>query len=459
MKFELSRLDYGIILLYFVANMVVGFSAIRRKKSGGMADFLLGGRQLTLPIFVATLVSTWYGGVLGVGEYSYRYGILNWVVLGLPYYVFALLYAWFLAPRIVSSGVLTLPDLLGKFYDRKASGVGAILLLLLVSPAPYLLMLWVLLKPIIGIPMWLSMFLVIVCSVAYLFQGGFRSDVRTDVLDFILMYSGLAVLPVAAYFQWGGFGFLKENLPALHLSWDGGQTWGYIGSWWFLALWTLVEPTFYQRCLAAKDIRVARWGIVCSIPFWFLFDAITMVAGLYARAALPDLSDPILSYPALADKILPSVWKGFFYVGMLATIFSSLNSLAFLSASTLGRDLVWRFMPIRGLSEEGHVKWGLFVSIVAGTLIALWLPSVVDIWYTLATVAVAGLLFPLCMGYSQKWKPRPQDSFWIMLGGSGTSLVWMFLPYKPLGLEPIYPGLMVALFAYGYSLVRSRGLA
>ena len=50
----------------------------------GAAEYLVMGRTLALPAFVATLVSTWYGGVLGVGEYSYRYGISNWLVFGLP---------------------------------------------------------------------------------------------------------------------------------------------------------------------------------------------------------------------------------------------------------------------------------------------------------------------------------------------------------------------------------------
>ena len=47
-----------------------------------------------------TLVSTWYGGILGVGEFSYRYGISNWVIQGVPYYVFALFFAFLLAKRI-----------------------------------------------------------------------------------------------------------------------------------------------------------------------------------------------------------------------------------------------------------------------------------------------------------------------------------------------------------------------
>ncbi|HEX9829370.1 MAG TPA: hypothetical protein VGB10_04085, partial [Bacteroidota bacterium] len=76
---NLSPIDSALILLYFAAVVYVGFRAARRQKSD-TDEFLLAGRTLTLPMFVATLVSTWYGGILGVGEFSYNFGISNWVV-------------------------------------------------------------------------------------------------------------------------------------------------------------------------------------------------------------------------------------------------------------------------------------------------------------------------------------------------------------------------------------------
>jgi len=89
--------------------------------------FLLAGRTLTLPVFVATLVSTWYGGILGVGEYSYRFGISNWVVFGVPYYIFALVFALFLAKKVRATNLFTIPDRLEQAYDKRTAIAGAIL--------------------------------------------------------------------------------------------------------------------------------------------------------------------------------------------------------------------------------------------------------------------------------------------------------------------------------------------
>ena len=67
--------------------------------SAGEADYLVAGRRLTLPGFVASLVTTWYGGILGVGEYGWSYGISSWLVFGVPYYLWAGVFALVLARR------------------------------------------------------------------------------------------------------------------------------------------------------------------------------------------------------------------------------------------------------------------------------------------------------------------------------------------------------------------------
>jgi len=44
-------------------------------------------------------VATWYGGILGVGEYTWRYGVSNWLVFGVPYYLAAAGFAGHISVR------------------------------------------------------------------------------------------------------------------------------------------------------------------------------------------------------------------------------------------------------------------------------------------------------------------------------------------------------------------------
>jgi solute:Na+ symporter, SSS family len=453
-----SFLDTLLILLYFAAVVFIGFRSVRKEKTS-TDEYLLAGRSLTLPVFVATLVSTWYGGILGVGEYSYQYGISNWVVFGVPYYFFAIIFAFALAKKARTTNLATIPDKLYEAYDTKTSLLGAMLTFVLVSPAPYVLMLGILVQLVFGTSLVASILLSTFLTVCYLYAGGFRSDVNTNIAEFILMFAGFAIIIPFAYAKFGGFDFLQSNLPPLHLTWHGGNSLQFIFVWFFIALWTLVDPAFHQRCYAAKDGATAQKGILLSTLCWFVFDFFTSTAGLYARAAMPHLQQPLLAYPMLAEITLPSVAKGMFYIGMLATIMSTLSSLTFIGAVTIGNDIIGRLLvheekDIRSAAITLWTKFGLVISAGFAVVLALWIPSVVKLWYVIGTAIIPGLLVPLIASYFERLKIPAAFAFAAMLLGWSVSTVWLLWGQMNGGnyffsIEPMYPGLCVSLAVWG----------
>ncbi|MBI3193756.1 MAG: sodium:solute symporter family protein [Ignavibacteriae bacterium] len=471
--------DYLVIFAYFGIILYVGFRSARKKQSSD-EDFLLAGRSLTLPVFVMTLVSTWYGGILGVGEFSYRYGISNWVTQGVPYYIFAAIFAFLLAKKIRETNLVSLPDKLEQSYDKKTAILGSALTFILMTPAPYILMLSIFLQMLFGWSLFISILVTAVVSVSYLYFGGFHSDVDTDKVEFVFMFLGFAIIIPFCVLSFGGLEYLQSNLPPLHLTWHGGNSWQYIFVWFFIALWTLVDPAFHQRCYAAKDGATAQKGILVSILFWFVFDFLTATAGLYARAALPNLTEPMKAYPMLAELVLPPVAKGLFYVGMFATIMSTLNTLAFVSAQTLGRDIGCRlsvdgsWLAVCGSwfgkssnlksvtsnpkpSSTTLIRFGLIISFLVSIALAALVPSVVKIWYTVGTIVIPGLLVPLVSSYFERLNVSSRFAFLSMLFGWLTSLCWLILGTDgvyPFGVEPIYPGLVVSLGLWGVGKVK-----
>ena len=452
-----SLVDLFLILAYFAGVMWVGFRA-RRRSGTGAEEYLLAGRTLTLPMFVATLVSTWYGGILGVGEYSYRYGISNWVVFGIPYYFFALVFALFLAKKAREGNAGSIPEQLYRAYGRPTSLVGAVLTFVLVTPAAYVLMLGVLVQLIFGIDLTVAIIVSTLATLCYLYAGGFRSDVHANVLEFILMFLGFAVIVPFAVLKFGGLPFLQSHLPPLHLTWHGGNSFQFILVWFFIALWTLVDPAFYQRCAAAKDGATAKKGILVSIGFWLVFDFLTSTAGLYARAALPDLKEPMFSYPMLAELTLPAVAKAIFYIGMLATIMSTLSSLTFIGATTIGNDIVGRLWGRKNRSSNGALvmRWSQYGLVITGAfavLLAVLIPSVVRLWYSIGTAIIPGLLVPLMASYFPALKIRAPFALAAMIGGCLTSTVWLAAGMMNggsyfLSIEPMYPGLLLSLLVW-----------
>ena len=456
MQNHLTPPDYLVLLLYVAGLFVLGFLRSRRGASS-TEEYIVAGRRLSLPAFVATLVSTWYGGILGVGEYSYSYGISNWLVFGVPYYLYATIFAVFLAGRAWQTRHLTIPDQLERSYGRRAGLWGALFIFILSTPAPYVLMLGVLCEMLFGWPLWLGTAAGALFSMLYAFRGGFSAVVRTEILQFILMYAGFALLLVFAVREFGGPGFLLAHLPPLHLTWHGGNSPQFIFVWYFIAMSTLVDPSFYQRCYAAKSPATARNGILVSVGFWFLFDFLTTTTGLYARAALPALEHAVESYPRLAVFLLPPLVRGLFFVAMFATIMSTIDGYAFVSAITLGRDVwwKWRYAGARSGGDNPEpttfIRLSLIVTFLAAVGLAVWSPSVVNLWYQVGTLATPALLVPLASSFSSRWKMSPNAAMVSMLGSASVTGLCMLAKghgYGLWGLEPIYPGLLTSVCVF-----------
>jgi len=454
---KLSPWDILFLVSYLILLLYLGFRNFRQVDRSRQDDFLLGNRSLTLPSFVATLVTTWYGGILGIGEFAYNYGLSTWIVFGLPYYIFALLYALILAPRVRRAGTFTIADMLYQKYGRTVGLFGSICLLFMTTPAPYILIVALILQIISGWSFFICVLAGTFCSVIYIYWGGFRSVVRTNEMQFVLMYGSFIILLIYALLHFGGWSYLKTNLPAMHLNWHGNNSIQYILVWFFIAFWTFVDPGFHQRCSAAGSEQVARRGIVISVIFWCIFDFLTLSTGLYAAASLKDIK-PAMAYPLLADQILPPFIKGLFFTGMLAIVMSTIHSYALLSAITFGRDIVWRiFKQADEKLTIMSTRSGLLVTAIVSVLLVYLIPSVIQLWYVIGTLFIPPMLLPLLTAYYPQFRLKKLPTFLVMLFSFGISLFW-FLQGQihtvrgsaayPFNIEPFFPGLLLSLGIY-----------
>ncbi|MEP7146285.1 MAG: hypothetical protein ABI792_04700, partial [bacterium] len=234
-KIPLTIYDYLIILTYFLVVLIIGFKT--KSSDNSVKDYLIAGRTLTLPAFVATLVSSFYGGVLGIGEFTFRYGISGWMLYALPYYFFIVIFAFFLANKIRKSDLYSIPDKLNSVYGKKVSILGSMLIFLLSSPAPYLFMMGILVQWIFPINILTAMIFSLAVSIVYLIKGGFRSDVRVNVLEFILMFAGFGIILPFCFSSLGGLEYLEARLPGQYLKLGSGITLQYFFAWFFMGAW------------------------------------------------------------------------------------------------------------------------------------------------------------------------------------------------------------------------------
>jgi len=453
---SLSDLDISIILLFFGILFFIGFY-FSRKKNDEPVDYLLGGRNLGLFLFVLTNVSTWYGGVLGIAEFTYNYGIASWFTQGLPYYIFAFIFALFFAKKIRAASLFTLPEKLKETYGKKVGLLSALVVFILVSPAPYLLMLANIFTMLFKTNLLTGLVIALFLILPYMLKGGYRADIYTDAFQFFVMFGGFILF---FYFCWssiGNFNFLTNNLPETHLQLTGGASPIFILVWFLIALWTFADPGFHQRCNAAKSGEVAVKGILIS--FWALFDFLTTATGLYARAVFPNLKNPSISFFLLADKILAPGVKGIFYAGVFATILSTFNSLMFLSATTIGNDFISQLSQNKSTKIVGNTKLGLLLTGLVAGLLAYFIPSVVQLWYTIGSIAIPGIIFLVIGSYYKSFRIENRFAAAEIIFASVFSLLWFFvkkhIPTESLWfqIEPMIVGLTTALVIHLMGMV------
>jgi solute:Na+ symporter, SSS family len=460
MTFRLHPLDLLVPALFFGAVMLIGLA--RRGRRKGAEEYLLMGRRLTAPAFVMSLVSSWYGGILGVSEYSYKYGLSNWFVFGVPYYLHALIFAVFFARLARRTQSYSIPGRLDAAYGGGAARLGSLMIVIVTMPAAYLLMVGKLTAWIFDWSYPAGLAAAVVISTIYIYSGGLRSVVRTDVFEFLVMYSGFAIMVATLHQKFGGLDFLQAHVTPALFTPLGGQALAAVLVWYFIASTTLIEPLFYERSYALKSEKSVIPGIVLAIVFWALFDFMTTATGLYARALLPELKDPAYAFPELAQRVLPAGLFGFFLAALLATIMSTVNSYSFLAAKALGQDLIWRNREgSESAALQPLVRKSLIVTTIAASLLALASESIVALWHGLGSIAAPVLLLPVLTSWSGKYAYPRQFVVPGMMAAGLTALVWDVWPIYfgdayPLGIEPVYVGLGVSLAVYGIGKLKPR---
>ena len=402
-----------------------------------------------MPAFVMTLVSTWYGGILGVSEFSTTYGISNWVIFGLPYYVFGIVFALLVAKRARRLEVKSLPEIMVKDYGVTAGRIASIWVLLLANPAPYILTLGILVNFFFNIPLNLGIVLGALFSLIYIYRGGFSAVVNTDKLQFMFMFVGFFLILIVLSINYMNPVELWKSLPDSHRSLTGGNSLAYILVWFFIGSWTLVDPGFHQRVYATTTPRVAQKGILVAVGFWFIFDIMTTFTGLYAFSYLPSSTIASQAFLSLGSSILPIGLQGLFFTGILATVMSTLDSNALISGITLGKDLLGSYGRLKKYSVDSMVKGGMLIVLIVGILMAIRIPSVIDLWYTFGTIALPALLMPTLFSIFQRPVSRQCARLNLILAPI-MSLLWLVFGKDVnmryyFDLEPFYPGLFTSI--------------
>ena len=441
-------------------------------------QMVAAGRALTLPLFVATLITTWYGGVLGTPEFynTFGFGLGTLTVNGLPYWIAGTIFALFLAKRIRQEEQISIPERIERCYGRAAGLIAAVLVMVLATPAAFVFMLGTLLVVMFGLPLWVGVVTAGLGCTAFLYRGGLMADARSNTISFVMMYSAFIMILFIAIGRYGPPWDVIPELPATETRWDGGQGIFVVLSFMFLGAWTFVDPGFHQRVSAVKDEATARRGVMLAVVFWIIFDSLTTMTAMYATVAMRG-SDPSLMgtklFPLFGNELLPAGVKGVFFAGMIGAIVAAIIGYTFVGGTTVGRDFFVRLKG--GATEEQTVMYtrvGVALAAVLGIILAITVQSVVDLWYKVASLIIPGLFVPVVGAYAFREPPSRTIAVACLTIPPIAAAVWMVLAARavewenaifgtentvqPAILTPIIVGILVALAIWGIGSISAR---
>ena len=398
---DISWIDKSIILVYFTGMIIIGLVVASRTQS--FDQFMIAGRQLSAPLLICTLVSTYYGlGVLLAGsEISYEAGVVNWFFDTAPAYVLALVTALFLAGKIRGKDVRSIPDIVEVQYGITARVLTAAASFIYALPAFSIIGMGGLFHLLFDIPFVWGMILGSTIALAYTFLGGLLAVALTDAVQFMLMAGTLALAAAIGLPMLGGVSEIERLLPD-HFQPSGGRPIALLFVYGLTSLSILVEPAFYQRIFAAKSRRAVVVAMCAGVLLWMSYDWIITMLGIGARAAvitgmMSPFDNPDQAVSRFVLLVLPIGFKGLFAAGLMAAAMSTMDSYLLISASNLVYD-IWRPLFNRDMSDHHLLKWTrmmLLVSTIANIALCMYFQNVERLWIFITSILVCTTLVPV----------------------------------------------------------------
>src|ERR1700712_3703741 len=211
---KLAPVDVLILVLYFALVVFIGFYA--KGKANTSEDFFLAGREMTAWIAGLSFVSANLGSLelMGWAGAAYQYGILaaHWYWIGaIPAMLFL---GIVMMPFYYISKTHSVPGYLQLRFGEGARGLSAVsfgFMTVLMSGVNMYSMALVM-KVVLGWNISFSIWVGAITVGLYVMLGGLRSAIINEVLQFVLIWAGAALIPIVGLIEAGGWTNLKAQI-------------------------------------------------------------------------------------------------------------------------------------------------------------------------------------------------------------------------------------------------------
>lgn len=395
-------------ILYLLVMLVIGLITYRKNESN--ADFFLGGRKMN-PWVVALSErsageSAWL--LLGLPGAAFALGLIEiWTALGCLLGIF--FYWQVIASRIrllsAKTDAITLPDVFANHFSRGGPWLRIVAMVIIIFFFTFYLAAQFngagkVLNVTFGIEHFYGMMIGAVIIVLYTMMGGFLAVVWTDVIQGVLMFAALVILPAAAMVELSDKGVVIQdvlvksaegarNLTGGKTGWaavavvTGGLSWafGYMG-----------QPHLLTKFMSIGDpekMKISRRiAFVWAVPAF----AGAIAIGILGTAMYGDnfFADAERIMPQMATDLMPAWIAGILISAAIAAMMSTADSLLLVVSSTVAEDFCHHVLRLK-LSPKAMVNLSRLVTLSVGLAAFVIAVTSGKLIFSMVSYAWAGL--------------------------------------------------------------------
>ena len=468
---------FVIIAFVAYALVILGIGIFSYKKSKSMNDYFIGGRQLGswttaisaqasdmsgwllmgLPgaIFVSGLTESWIAIGLFIGTY------LNWKILA----------ARLRKMSYAAGDAITIPEYFQKrFFTQnpviRFACAAIIFVFFLIYTASAFSSGAKLFNYMFGTDYTLSLTIGALIIISYTFLGGFFAVCWTDLIQGLLMFAALVVVPLVCIIQTpdvsavqflNADGAVISNYLNLFENVNGDIAWTTILSGLAWGLGYFGMPHILVRFMAIKSSDLIKKSRIIATIWVFITLGAAVLVGIFGyiflhsagnEAMLAEfnaIGDAERIFMFLSGKLLPGIIAGIVLAAILAAIMSTADSQLLVTASSVSNDMFKLFGTVIAVAVIAYIIALDPNSSVMGLVSYAW--------------AGLGAAFGPAMLLSLFWKRMTMNGAVAgIISGGASVVIWETIPMIPAdgafvslsaatGIYSLLPAFIIALAA------------
>ncbi len=391
-----ALIDIILISVYFIAIAIIGYISSRKETE---KDYIIANKKLGVWDNIATLTATKITASIMISYLAlvYVFGISAiWLYIGGA--IGFTIYLFFAIQLKKEGDKNNYNSIADYFYHRYGEFTGKIITIIIAT-----LMFLNFTIQLIGGAMILqsltglsSVLGILLCSgviLFYLYLGGFKAVVKTDVVQFVAIILLFIVLGI----------FLFSNFTYQAVQWDLMSAGPKMIIPLLIAgiLTPFSASDIWQRTLASKSVKTLKKSFITTTIIYIVFGFILSIIAIIIKIKLPNISADSALISGFT-QLLPAGLLGLGLVALFAAIMSSADSFAFISAGLLMHDIVFRN---KKHNKVNSLRYGILIVMLLGIFLALTFNSILSASYLLVALLMALSVIVLTTWIKKKINP------------------------------------------------------